>query len=150
MRVLIVCSFFLFITHSIKAQSNEIQDTMGIKKSINQLFQAMQQVDTIALKNCFNKNAVLQTIVTKENKTVVKDESLQAFIQSIGKQEKGSLEERIVYKSILIDKVLATVWTPYEFYFNGNYSHKGVNSFQLVKIDSNWKIQYLIDTRFKN
>jgi hypothetical protein len=44
---------------------------------------------------------------------------------------------------------MATVWTPYTFYYKGQYSHKGINSFQLVKLKEGWKIQYLIDTRYK-
>jgi hypothetical protein len=42
---------------------------------------------------------------------------------------------------------MATAWTPYNFYFNGKFSHCGVNNFVLVKQDNGWKIQYIIDTR---
>jgi len=48
---------------------------------------------------------------------------------------------------VKIDGPLAIVWTPYKFYFNGKFSHCGVNSFQLVRFNGVWKIQYLIDTR---
>ena len=71
------------------------------------------------------------------------------FLQSIGKQTTNALDERIEFGSINIDPLMATVWTPYTFYYKGNYSHKGVNSFQLVKLKEGWKIQYLIDTRYK-
>jgi hypothetical protein len=50
---------------------------------------------------------------------------------------------------IRIDASLAIVWAPYEFYYKGKYSHKGVDSFQLVRVNGVWKIQYLIDTRRK-
>jgi len=45
--------------------------------------------------------------------------------------------------------LIATVTTPYSFYYNGNFSHCGVNSFQLVNFSGEWKIVYLIDTRTK-
>jgi hypothetical protein len=41
------------------------------------------------------------------------------------------------------------VWTPYRFIFNGKFSHCGVNSFTLVKLNGEWKINYVIDTRRK-
>ncbi len=44
---------------------------------------------------------------------------------------------------------MANAWTPYEFWYNGNFSHCGVNSFQLIKKDEKWKIIYLVDTRRK-
>jgi hypothetical protein len=38
---------------------------------------------------------------------------------------------------------------PYQFYIGDKFSHCGVNSFQLVKLQGQWKIQYLIDTQEK-
>jgi hypothetical protein len=73
----------------------------------------------------------------------------EAFIQSIGNQSKNVLDEQITFSSFHSDGVLATVVTPYKFFYNGNFSHCGVNSFQLVKFSDGWKIQYIIDTRKK-
>jgi hypothetical protein len=42
---------------------------------------------------------------------------------------------------------MAAVWTPYNFYYNGQFSHCGVNSFQVIRFKDGWKIQYIIDTR---
>ena len=44
---------------------------------------------------------------------------------------------------------MAHVWAPYEFWYNGEFSHCGVNSFQLFKEEDTWKIIYLIDSRRK-
>ena len=44
---------------------------------------------------------------------------------------------------------MANVWTAYSFYFDGKFSHCGVNSFQLLKEAGEWKIFYLVDTRRK-
>ena len=68
----------------------------------------------------------------------------------MAKTVKNSLEERITFSSIHIDGNLASVWTPYQFYFQGKFSHCGVNSFQMVKENGEWKIQYIIDTRRKD
>ena len=65
----------------------------------------------------------------------------------VGHLKKDSADERIQFETIKIDGPLAIVWTPYNFYHNGKFSHCGVNSFQLVRFDGIWKIQYLIDTR---
>ena len=58
-------------------------------------------------------------------------------------------EERILEYKIESDNFLAHVWTPYEFYLNGKLSHKGVNSFTLIKENEKWKIVHVIDTRNK-
>ena len=59
----------------------------------------------------------------------------------------NAADERIAFDGIKIDGPMATAWTPYNFYFNGKFSHCGVNNFVLVKQDNGWKIQYIIDTR---
>lgn len=121
----------------------------AVKKLVLNMFHAMKQADTVLLKTCFSEKTIFQTILNKPEGAVVKTESVQDFIQSIGKQMPNVLDERIEFGSINVDPMMATVWTPYTFYYKGNYSHKGVNSFQLVKLKEGWKIQYLIDTRYK-
>lgn len=129
-----------------KAQSAED----SVKAVVSNLFTAMKNSDSILLKTCFAQKSILQTIVkNKEGVVSVKDESFIEFAASISNQPKGSLDERIVFDIVKIDGPLAIIWTPYNFYYNGKFSHCGVNSFQLVKINGEWKIQYLVDTRRK-
>lgn len=124
------------------------QDTTGIKKVIDQMFIAMKNSDTLLLKSCFTSNTVIQTIQSSSLGAVVKEASVQSFINSIGKQPVGALDEKIIYDKILINKELASVWAPYKLYIKGQYVHQGVDSFQLVLTKEGWKIQYLIDTRY--
>jgi hypothetical protein len=117
-----------------------------IQKPIINLFLAMKNGDAQLLKTVFSETAILQTI-TKDG---VKNESIEEFTKSISKMKKGELYERITIEAIHSDGNLASVFTPYSFYYNGKFSHCGANSFQLVKQNEKWKIQYLIDTRRKD
>ncbi|ALR30867.1 hypothetical protein ATE47_10150 [Chryseobacterium sp. IHB B 17019] len=121
------------------------QQNQEIEKPIRNLFIAMKNADPELLKTTFSDTAILQTI-TKDG---VKNEEIKDFIASISKYSKGDLDERIVIEAIHTDGNLASVFTPYSFYFKGKFSHCGANSFQLVKQNGEWKIQYLIDTRRK-
>ena len=108
----------------------------------------MKNADAALFKNVFADSAIMQTISrTKEGKTIVKNEDLKDFTDFISKQVKGDADERITFETVKIDGPLAIVWTPYKFYYKGEFSHCGVNSFHLVRFDGSWKIQYLIDTR---
>lgn len=117
-----------------------------IEKPIRDLFSGMKNADATLLKSAFSDTAILQTI-TKDG---VKTENIQDFVTSISKSSKGDLDERIYFENISIDGDLASVFTPYSFYYKGKFSHCGANSFQLVKQNGEWKIQYLIDTRRKD
>jgi hypothetical protein len=120
-----------------------------VKQVIQNMFQAMLQADTSSLRTCFSDKVIFQTIVNKPEGAMINTVSINDFIQSIGKQAPNALDERIEFGAIQVDPLMATVWTPYTFYLKGQYSHKGINSFQLVKFKEGWKIQYLIDTRYK-
>ncbi|KQM23486.1 nuclear transport factor 2 family protein [Chryseobacterium sp. Leaf201] len=122
------------------------QQNPEIEKPVKDLFSAMKSADPELLQSVFSETAVLQTIA----KDGVKTEDLKKFITSISGFAKDDLDERFIIESIHTDGNLASVFVPYSFYFKGKFSHCGANSFQLVKQNGIWKIQYLIDTRRKD
>ena len=129
---------------------NKSEDS--VKATVNLLFEGMKSGDAAKVKAAFADSAILQTIVSpnKEGKTVIRNVEVSGFAEFVGKQKPGAADEQISFGTILIDGPLASVWTPYKFYYNGKFSHCGVNSFQLVRLNGQWKIQYLIDTRRKD
>ena len=140
----LLCLFFLA-----GLQSNAQTAEDSVKAAVVKLFDAMKQNDSASLIAAFTKNAVLQSISKDANGLVAKNESVTDFAGSISRAPKGSLDERISFATVKVDGSLASVWTPYSFYFNGGFSHCGVNSFQLLRTAAGWKIHYLIDTRRK-
>src|SRR5689334_15844690 len=132
MKTLFISLTVLLTTVNVNAQSAED----SVKTTINNLFAAMKNADQSLFKTVFSDNAILQTISRdKEGKTIVISESVKEFGDFIGKLKKDSADERISFETIKIDGPLAIAWTPYNFYFNGKFSHCGVNSFQLVRIN---------------
>ena len=136
---------FILLSFSITAQTGED----SVKAVVNKLFAAFKNSDAASIKASFTEHAILQTIAVKEGNTIIETDKVDDVAESIGKLSKGDADERIVYDVIKINGALAIVWCPYKFYYKGVFSHCGVDSFQLVKINGEWKIQYLIDTRTK-
>lgn len=146
-RTAAILLFVVAIFWSHKASAQNVQDS--VKQTINQLFTAMKNADAKGLKFCFADSAVLQTIVNKEGKTSVHNEQVNDFSVFIANLQKGDADERIAFDVVRVDNDLAIVWAPYKFYWKGTFSHCGTDSFQLIRINGIWKIQYLIDTRRK-
>jgi hypothetical protein len=135
-----------FITKYLDAQI--VEDS--VKGVVKQLFDGMRNSDAAAIRAAFADSAILQTISkNSEGSIIVRNESVSDFAKSIAELRKGAADEQIVFESIKLDPPLAMVWAPYKFYFDGKFSHCGVDSFQLVWVNGRWKIQYLIDTRRK-
>ncbi|XVJ65843.1 MAG: nuclear transport factor 2 family protein [Lacibacter sp.] len=147
MKYFLTLSLTIVMAQFAAAQSTED----SVKAAVNDMFTAMRNADSAGLMNVFSPTAVLQTISrNKEGQTMVRTEQISGFGSSISKLAKGDADERITFGAIHIDGPMASVWTPYEFYYKGNFSHCGVNSFQLVRLNGVWKIQYIIDTRRKD
>ena len=142
--------YLLFIFFSMTAFFATAQTaTDSIKAVVNNLFVAMKNSDGEGIKTCFAKDAILQTIVNKDSKTVVENDSVETFARIVQSMAKGLADERVVFDAVHIDGPLAAVWAPYEFYYKNQFSHCGVDHFVLIREEGIWKIQYLVDTRRK-
>jgi hypothetical protein len=147
-----VKTFFVLLISCITVLPAIAQNTSedSVKAVITTMFAAMRNANGNALFMCFADSAVLQTIARdKDGNAVIKNDQVRDFAKLVETLPKGGADERIVFDVVKVDGQLASVWTPYEFYYNGQFSHCGVNSFQLVRTKTGWKIQYLIDTRRK-
>jgi hypothetical protein len=123
----------------------------SIKAVISKMFTGMKESDSNMVKSCFADGAFLQTFSrNKEGKTVVRTETVSDFAKMVASIPKGAADEQVVFKDIKTDGAMAAVWTPYTLYFNGKFYSCGVNSFQLVRLSNEWKIQYILDTRRKD
>jgi hypothetical protein len=138
LTLMMVCSLGIHL----QAQQAEVQAV------IDKLFEGMKTKNAQLLEECFHGQAIMHTTISKENGATLGSNSVQDFINRIATTPAETiLDERILSYDIQIDGEMAAAWTPYEFYVNDNFSHRGVNSFQLINTEQGWKITYIIDTR---
>ena len=144
----LVLAFFAVIALQMQALAQS--DEQEVEAVIRSLFEGMKAKDTTAIAQVFAPTAIMQTIKVGAEGPEVAGNPVSDFLKGIGGMPATAvLDERILDYQIKIDGELASVWTPYLFYFNENFSHCGVNSFQLVRFAEGWKIVYIIDTRRK-
>lgn len=145
MKKIILSLFLFFITGiQINAQTPERE----VQAVIETLFDGMRAGDSSMVASAFTRDAVMQTVAQNQSgEIVVHNGDLYQFLTAVGTPHEQVWDEKIGGYEIKIDGELASVWTPYQFYAGDNFSHCGVNSFQLAKLDGQWKIIYIIDTR---
>ena len=144
-KLLFLFVFLFVVTNITYAQTAED----SVKAVINKMFAAMKNGDGKSLVDCFADSAILQTVSDKSGVVNIVNEPLKDFADFVSTQPKDAADERITFDLVKTDGALAIAWTPYKFYYKTNFSHCGVDSYQLVRINGSWKIQYLIDTRRK-
>ena len=98
----------------------------------------------------FDKNVRLATIDTRDNIPRFREGSLKRFLNAVGTPHENIWDEKIWDPIVKIDGNMATVWVNYAFYVGDQFSHCGVNAFQLFKSATGWKIVNLTDTRRKD
>ncbi len=119
------------------------------KETVQKFFEAFHAQDTVKLKKFAVEGTKLQSVSRDaEGNTKLNTDDYSIFIKSIASiPAEATFEEKLHEFRVEENGLLVTVTTPYSFYYNGNLSHCGVNSFALVKFNGEWKITYLIDTR---
>lgn len=123
--------------------------TKQVKDAIDTFFEGFHKGDTILMKSVMmGKIPTQTTFKNTEGKDVLQTGDSSEFLLAIANRTADQIwEEKLLDYIIKVDGNMASAWTPYEFWYNGNFSHCGVNSFQLFHDNGQWKIVYLIDSR---
>ncbi|RNC79890.1 MAG: DUF4440 domain-containing protein [Balneola sp.] len=138
----------LILTACFWGTANAQSPEMEVQKVIETLFDGMRAGDSSMVASAFTRDAIMQTVFKNPQGEVIKqDGDLAGFLNTIATPREEILDEKILDYQIKIDADLASAWTPYQFYIGDNFSHCGVNSFQLAKLDGEWKIIFIVDTR---
>ena len=140
--------FFVF---GVSLQTSAQSENQAVETAIQQFFAGMHASDSLMIRKVtFPETSLQSVMLNAEGKAVVRTTPFQDFVKQIGTPVAGrKIEERISRYSVQIDGPLATAWTPYTFWVNGEFSHCGVNTFTLVKSPTGWKIWSIMDTRRK-
>ena len=144
--------FLIILSYSAQisvGQGTEAKRTEKVNLVIQELFDGYRAGDSTRVRAVFTANAHAQTILTStDGEDKLSDvTSIDKFIDYIGGGLEEVHDEKIWDIKIHSDEQLATVWTKYAFFLGENFIHCGTETFLLRKVNNNWKIFYLVDTR---
>ncbi len=146
---LLLTTLLLFVFCISNAQNN---DKENIMKVVSDVFEAMRTNDKELLLTCFVEEPTTFTVFRREGETQFRRDNFQGWVDAVGKPKEETWNEPIWNEKIQIDDDLASVWVDYAFYRGKDgdqFSHCGVDAFHLVRLDGDWKIFHLVDTRRK-
>jgi hypothetical protein len=102
-------------------------------------FQALSDADTATLSTLLTPGAVLHSIRRGESGPVTGVRSREDFLAGIGSDTADFLE-RVWEPIVLVEGHVATVWTPYDFHIDGEFSHCGTDVVTLLRLGEGWRI----------
>lgn len=146
-------NFFLIVslvfTLNLSAQTRED----SLQKVINYFFASMKKNDINGFAKIMDSGTELKTVMKFKDSVMVHSSNYAEFQSMMNEPLAGEWEEKLINYTYLNDDIMSTVWTEYEFYFNGAMTHSGINQFTLMRNPSDnelgWKIISIIDTRYK-
>lgn len=110
--------------------------------TVQATFDAMAKHDAAALAKILDPDGSIA--VVREDGKITRVTN-QAFIGRIANAQ-GELLERIWNPKIQVDGGLATLWAPFDFHLNGQFTHCGTDAITLVRDSSGWKITHIAYT----
>jgi hypothetical protein len=135
MRTVLMCALALLTPSLAAAQS----DREAVVAAVQGFFDSMAARDTELAKRLLVLEGRFVLVNEQDGKTNVRTRSIQEFVDGLA-TGKGKLLERMWEPEVRVHGPLATLWTRYDFYVDGKFSHCGVDAFELVKTADGWKI----------
>ncbi len=119
------------------AQAQSDED--AVIAAVQQLFDAIASRDTLAARAVLMPEGLFHAIRDTDDGPSTGSSSHQDFLTQLTIPGDDWLE-RMWNPTILIHGRMAVLWTKYDFYRNGAFSHCGVDAFSLLKTADGWKI----------
>ena len=127
------------------AQQDTQADEQAVRAVVDRLFDGMRSRDTTMMRSVFADEAQFYGLDREGN---VRITTPSEFITSIARAPEGLLLDEVLHDvEIRIDGPLASVWTYYDFFAGDDFSHCGYDAFQMLKVQGEWKIVALADSR---
>jgi hypothetical protein len=145
-RVVIVLLSVVMVTSAARTQASAAvpDEREAVLAVVQRLWDGMRTRDTALVRSVFDSSASLTRVATR-GEARVEVLPVSGFIEALGRATEP-WNERMFAPEVRIDGSLATVWTEYDFYLGTQFSHCGVDAFQLLKTSAGWKIVALSDT----
>lgn len=125
-------------------------DEAAVLAVVTQLFDGMRDKNEASLRGVFHDEARLHTAgADGEGRPRVTSGEIESFIAGV-LGAAVHLDEVTFDEVVMVDGNLATAWTPYNLFVDGEFSHCGVDAFTMVRTDDGWKILQLVDTRTRS
>ncbi len=127
-------------THA-AAQSNQ----EAVREVVDAFFDAMRDKDEEALRALVVPDARFFGTVDRGGRPALRLTPVEDFIRRV--VEAGAhLDERIWDVEVRVEDNLATVWSRYNLFVDGELDHCGVDAFQLFRSAEGWKVFHVADT----
>jgi hypothetical protein len=141
MRIVLITILFALSTFALRASADKQAPTEreAVLKVVQAFFDTMTAKDIDGARKILMPQGRFHAMDMRKPKIDPRSFSNEEYFAQL-QEMKQTPRERIWNPEVRVHGLIATVWAPYDFWFDGTFSHCGVDAFDLVKTGEGWKI----------
>lgn len=143
-RILLLAAILFFAAHRPLAAQAARPDTAAVLATVQRLFDALARRDTAVVRALLVPG--VRFVSMRADTTSEPRAQGDAELMRMLTRGSGRLLERFWSPVIQIQGPIATVWTPYDFHVDSEWSHCGIDTFTLMRTGAEWRIASLTYT----
>ena len=138
LAVLLCCA--LLSTNLLAQASATDADRAAVLSAVDAFFAALARGDRAGLENTtFPGSVFVASTIDSAGQITNSTRSRRDFVTALSDRRASRLE-RYWDPSVQIRDGIAHFWAPYDFHVDGEFTHCGIDSFQLIRSEGRWKI----------
>jgi len=136
-----VLLMFMAIAAPAAAQTTPVKedDKAAVIAAVQKFFDTMASRDVEGARSVLMADGKLFAVRDQNGQPTSRGASIQGYLDGLGKR-KQEYRERMWSPEVRIHGPIAALWTPYDFWVDGKFSHCGIDAFDLIKTPEGWKI----------
>jgi len=138
-KIIILLSLLFIVLLLLSCSSESSPENKEVIFAVEKLFQAIADHDSAQAASVLLPGAAIYSVRKDSSSTEWNSTASEDFIRGLASSEEQWLE-RMWDPKVLIHKQIAVVWAPYDFHRNQQFSHGGIDAFNLIKTEGGWKI----------
>jgi hypothetical protein len=128
------------------AALSQSEDEKAVLAVVHRMFDGMRTADSAKVRSAFASGARFASLDARATPVTIKYDSIDGWLGGVANSARR-WDEQVYDVRVRVDGEIAQVWAPYTFYLDRAVRHCGVNSFELLRDPTGWKITQLSDTR---
>jgi hypothetical protein len=145
MKRLLAIASSLLIAGADLAVSQSVEEK-AVLAVVDRMFEGMRTADSAMVRSTFANGARFAMLDTRSTPPRITYDSINGWLRGIAGSNRR-WDEQVYDMQARVDADIAQVWAPYTFYLDKKVRHCGVDIFHFLKLNGEWKVTQLSDSR---
>ena len=137
--IIVIISLLSSSPQAVAQPAQKEDDRAAVVATVQKFFDTMAARDVEGARAVLMPEGRLFAVREQNGQSAARASSIEDYLKGLPAR-KAEYRERMWSPEVRVHGPIASVWTPYDFWVDGKFSHCGVDVFDLVKTPEGWRI----------